>query len=232
MMETKQQSTTAILVFANSSSEETRRKKIAKSKPLFDALTANTLRTVKRTDIPFFHITEKEQIGDSFGARFCNAVQFVFDQGYENVITVGNDSPHLSKTHLLDAASQLKQGTSVIGPSADGGFYLMGLHCRDFKKSDFEDLSWQTSRLKGEISSVLFDKGKEIVFLSTLFDIDTIWDVEVICKNASGLAQDVTKAIRSLIASNGKIELPSILSVNGFHSPIHYNKGSPVFLSY
>ncbi|CAN0575163.1 unnamed protein product, partial [Ectocarpus sp. 12 AP-2014] len=66
-----------------------------KGERVFETLTKETLRKVKRTKQPYFHISEKEQTGNSFGERFTNAIQTVFDKGYEHIITVGNDTPQL-----------------------------------------------------------------------------------------------------------------------------------------
>ena len=72
---------TAILIFANSAKEE------ANANPLqivlfFETLTNETINKVKQTGLPYFHFTEKQQIGNSFGARFTNAIQSVFDKGF------------------------------------------------------------------------------------------------------------------------------------------------------
>ena len=66
---------TAILVFAQSSQEESRRKNIKKGEFLFETLTKHTLKIVAETGVPFFHFSEKLQEGSSFGARFLNAIQ-------------------------------------------------------------------------------------------------------------------------------------------------------------
>ncbi len=227
-MKIHEQHYTAVLVFANSSFEEMRRKKIDCGSQLFDALTRHTLKTVEKTGLPLFHITEDEQKGSSFGERFTNAMQYVFDQGFENVITVGSDSPHLTKTHILSAISQLEKGRSVIGPSADGGFYLMGLHRSDFEKSDFELLSWQTSRIREEVLDLLSLSYEKIHLLPTLFDIDTFRDLKTIAKYASGLSEKVLQLVRLMISLIIKSEIPVFSFVASFLSPIHFNKGSPI----
>lgn len=224
--------TTAILVFAQSSVQDTLQKNILGGSDLFDALTMNMLKTVEKTGLPYFHITEQQQSGSSFGERFANAIAYVFKQGFDNIITVGNDSPHLSSAHIATALSDLEGNRAVIGPSADGGFYLMGLNRSDFEKADFIGLSWQTSRLKEEIVSLLSAKRKDITLLTTLFDIDTLWDVKIIGKQSSGLPQKVVRAIRALISSNRKIELPLVFFSNGFHTSIPHNKGSPSLFTF
>ncbi|MFH6603044.1 DUF2064 domain-containing protein [Maribacter algicola] len=227
-MEPKHEHTTAILVFANSSGEETKRKAIKCGNRLFDALTANTLKTVKMAGMPFFHLTETEQRGDSFGERFANAIQYVFDLGYENIITVGNDSPHLTKVHLKTALIALETKKAIIGPSADGGFYLMGLHRSNFKKSVFEALSWQTSRLREEIVSILSDSGKKITMLPVLFDIDTIWDARIIAKHVVGIAENVLRIIQSIISPNHGAKTPPSSYIETLYSQNLFNKGSPL----
>ncbi|MGI9552257.1 MAG: TIGR04282 family arsenosugar biosynthesis glycosyltransferase [Aurantibacter sp.] len=221
------QHTTAILVFARSSGEELRHKKIAEGGQLFEVLTEHTLKTVKMTGLPVFHIAENLQQGVSFGERFANAVQYVFDQGYENVIAVGNDSPNLTRFHIEKAFAKLENGKSVIGPSADGGFYLMGLNRANFKKPDFISLSWQTSQLREEILKLLSDSGQETFLLPTLFDIDTFWDIKILGKYTFGLDQKLLKIIRSMLSSKEKIEIPTLFFFAGFPSKIPFNKGSP-----
>ena len=104
---------TAILVFANSSQEEISHKAIPKSGLLFDMLTQRTLKTVKKTKLPYFHLTEEHQVGDSFGERFTNAIQMVFTKGFEQIITIGNDTPQLRVSHILDASGHLENGKEV-----------------------------------------------------------------------------------------------------------------------
>jgi len=223
--------TTAILIFARSSTEEMRHKKLPKGQLLFDALTKHTLKTVEKTGLPYFHISEEAQKGNSFGERFTNAIQDVFDQGYLKIITVGNDSPHLNKGHIEKTIYQLENRKSVIGPSADGGFYLMGLHRSSFKKSDFEKLSWQTSNIWEEVNALLSISGKQIYSLPVLFDIDTFWDIKVIAKHISGLAQEVSKVIRSIVFSDKKIKVYTFSHFQRIHLQIPSNKGSPFTFS-
>ena len=230
LMESKRKHSTAILVFANSSNEELRFKKFAAGGRLFDALTKQTLRTVRKTGIPFFHITEHEQRGNSFGERFTNAIRTIFDEGHENIITVGNDSPHLTQTHLLNTLTKLEQGESVIGPSADGGFYLMGLHRPDFEKNDFEELSWQTAHIREEIMTLLTIGTKEVHLLPILFDLDTIWDAQIMVKHTAGLVDiAILNAIRSIVSTLKKLDYRSFFFVQRVASEIFFNKGSPVY---
>lgn len=219
---------TAILVFAHSSEEELRHKKINKGIILFDALTKHTLKTVKETGIPFFHFHEELQHGVSFGERFSNAIQSVFDLGYENIITVGNDSPHLTKTHIITALSALDNQKLVIGPSCDGGFYLMGLCQKDFEKSAFEELSWQTSKIREEVLELFSPIDSGYFILPQLFDIDSVWDIRAMATSTSRLSKRILSAITAIISVKGVIKIPLFISATGFYFRIPSNKGSPV----
>jgi uncharacterized protein len=116
---------TAILIFANSAEKELTSKSISSS-DFFNLLDSDTVKTVKKTNLPYFHFSEKEQIGSSFGERFTNAIEAVFNKGFEHVISLGNDIPHLRANHILKATQNLATSDYVLGPSTDGGFYLMG----------------------------------------------------------------------------------------------------------
>lgn len=216
------------MVFAHSSQEELKHKKISKGKSLFDALTRHTLKIVHETGIPFFHFNEELQHGISFGERFSNAIQKVFDQGYHRIITIGNDSPHLTKKNIVDAITALESNQMVIGPSCDGGFYLLGLHQKDFEKSAFEKLTWQTSKIRQEVLELFTSADADLLLLPQLFDIDSLADVMAIATYTSGLSIRILRAIGSIISTNQKIETPLFTSPIGYYCRIPSNKGSPI----
>lgn len=173
----KYSNNTAILVFAHSAQTELTNKAIPKGEVLFEGLTQETLRKVEKTGLPYFHFTETEQQGKSFGERFTNAIQAVFENGFDNIITIGNDTPQLKTAHLVKAHHALQEGKTVLGPSLDGGFYLMGIHKNNFDKETFNRLPWQRFSLFQRISSLLDQTDSILHQLPVLSDIDTFTDV-------------------------------------------------------
>lgn len=167
---------TAILVFARSAQQDAQQKGLANGDRLFDALTKETLQKVERTGIPFFHSTEMEQQGDTFGARFIHAIQDVFSKGFDSVITVGNDSPQLKTKHLVLAQEHLDHGNSVLGPSLDGGIYLMGLHRSQFDAHRFLELPWQELDLFKRLVQLVQTTTATVYELPVLADIDALND--------------------------------------------------------
>ena len=218
---------TAILVFALSSDEEQKRKKIRNGHELFNVLSEHTLKIVAKTGLPHFLITEKEQEGDSFGERFTNAIQAVFNKGYGSIITIGNDSPQLKTSHIQRAALLLTGNKSVIGPSADGGFYLMGLHRADFNADHFKDLPWQTSNLACRLKMEFSNTSHEIVILDRLFDIDDSHDLRILYQYTQQLSDLVRRIIISLLEAPASIDKPELPCIGQFRYSAHQNRGSP-----
>ncbi|WP_350286785.1 DUF2064 domain-containing protein [uncultured Croceitalea sp.] len=222
-----EQRTTAILIFANSSQKEHSHKSFAKHSPLFEVLNQQTVQKVKRSGLPYFHFTENEQMGNSFGERFVNAIQAVYDKGFKNVITIGNDSPQLKTAHLLKANAQLAKGKTVLGPSTDGGFYLMGLHKDNFDTNLFQRLPWQRFSLFRRISLLLKASRSELFQLPVLHDIDTREDIVVMLNYINSVSNKVLQIFRRIVQ---KLSASSARDVNLYaflFTRLTLNKGSP-----
>ena len=164
------------MVFARSAQQDAQQKGLINGDLLFHALTKETLQKVERSGLPFFHSTEMEQQGDSFGARFVHAIQEIFSKGFDSVITIGNDSPQLKTKHLVLAHQQLALGHTVLGPSLDGGIYLMGLHKCQFDAQQFLDLPWQRFALFKSIVQLAQKNTATVYRLPVLADIDVLND--------------------------------------------------------
>lgn len=222
---------TAILVFALSAEEELRHKKIFSGGRLFKALTSHTLGEVRKTGLPYYHFTEKEQSGHSFGERFAHAIQSLFDLGYDNVITVGNDSPQLKAKHLLRAQDCLSGGKNILGPSNDGGFYLMGIQRHGFDPKTFSELPWQTRNTFRDTILYFENIGIDHITLRPLTDIDSLVDISVLAH----AAKSISRAIRQLLAYFITSAHPFIFILKK-NIPIgvkaYRNKGSPMAFSW
>ena len=85
-------------------------------------------------------------------------------------LLIGADCPDLSSTHLMEAAATLARSPAVIGPAADGGYWLLGLdraipHCFDF-------VPWGTGTVAATTRARLADEGITPLELQTLHDCD------------------------------------------------------------
>ncbi|CAM3305568.1 DUF2064 domain-containing protein [Aequorivita lipolytica] len=221
---------TAILIFANSAQQEAVNKPFPKSSALFDELNKQTLQKVKRSGLPYFLFSEDEQLGTTFGERYTNAIQFVYNQGFENVITIGNDTPQLKTSQLIETAKKLEYSPIILGPSKDGGYYMMGLNRSQFNVETFLKLPWQTSQLTKHISRLLAAQRIKIVFLKMFADIDSITDVESVLNGFRNIGVNLKKILLSLFSSEKNTISFSPFFFQNTSKEIKLNKGSPLLL--
>ncbi len=82
------------------------------------------------------------QQGNDLGEKMENLTINVFSRGYENVIVIGSDMPLMTSKLLTEAMHCMEKYDCVIGPAADGGYYLIGMHRRI--PAIFSDIQWGT----------------------------------------------------------------------------------------
>ncbi len=221
----------AILIFANSSMEELKNKPIAYGQNLFNYFNSQTLKKVRKTNLPFVLCSEKDQCGATFAERFTNAIAALFDKGYEKIITIGNDSPNLRSADIIEASKKLVDNDIVIGPSMDGGIYLMGLHKGSFIKKNFLQLPWQTNQLAKTLINTILDNGLVLKSLRYLRDIDTIHDL----KRFSRYTRHLSLIFKHILLTIFETSFIAILFREGFVprivTSVYFNKGSPSLTS-
>lgn len=187
-------SSTAILLFVRSAYEEVREKDLFPKVGYYGQLkltfrlNQNARRIAARTPFPLFVIAGEAQRGHSFAERFTNAIQDVFDQGFTNVISIGNDCLNLNPKHIVEAGNELKNHKLVLGPTADGGAYLIGLNKSFFQKEVFSLLPWQQKDLFSAFQSWASRTGNSIGLLQKHTDVD----------NANSLKKVISKLSKSL----------------------------------
>jgi len=155
----------------------------------------------------------------------------VFEQGYDSVITVGNDTPQLRKHHILQAAKEIDKNKCVVGPSIDGGFYLMGLSKKQFREISFLDLPWQTKSLEKIISLQFAATQTEVIKLDTLLDVDSTSDLKALFKLSQHISKKLLSILSSLLTANLIISLTFQLFIGRWERKNYFNKGSPEFLA-
>ncbi len=222
---------TAILIFAQTAATATQAKAIGDGNTLFDVLNEQTLKTVQQTGLPYFVSNEYVQEGDSFGSRFVNAFQSVFDAGFDRVIAVGNDTPHLNTQHILKAAIVLDNQSLVLGPSLDGGFYLLGLNRSAFDAQELLSLPWQSRQLTNALLKCFsYYSQEDVVLLPQLIDIDSLDDVFLIKKFlfSFSLKRIIKQVILLLTETTFDIPCHYQGSTGIYHQAIPTNKGSPL----
>ena len=117
-----------------------------------------------------------EQVGDDLGKRMDHALTESLKRGYQYALVIGTDIPALSLETYKRAVSLLKTQDIVLGPTHDGGYYLIGL--KRPTPEIFTDISWSMGNvcvLTQEKAQVL---GRTVGLLDFECDIDTFEDIQ------------------------------------------------------
>ena len=118
------------------------------------------------------------QAGENLGERMKNAFIDAFAMNFKRVVLIGSDIPDLPLEFIEKAFTSLQEKDVVIGPSIDGGYYLIGFKDKNFSLRAFEGIPWSTKRVFEETVKVLKQEGLTVHALQPLRDIDTIDDLK------------------------------------------------------
>jgi rSAM/selenodomain-associated transferase 2/rSAM/selenodomain-associated transferase 1 len=111
-----------------------------------------------------------EQSSGDLGERMKTSFLEAFRQGAQQVVLHGTDIPGLTAQHIDDAFEALKNHDLVLGPSTDGGYWLIGLK----KPTDlFDRVEWGTSPVFEKTVAAARGQGLSMYVLSPLTDMDT-----------------------------------------------------------
>lgn len=123
-----------------------------------------------------FDLKFSRQSEGDLGQRLSCAVEQEFAAGARGVIVIGSDCPALTETMLQDAAEKLRAGNDlVLGPAADGGYYLIGLSRPE--DSLFEGISWGGAEVAKNTLARAGARGLRCSLLPELADVDRPGDL-------------------------------------------------------
>lgn len=198
---------TAILFFSRTAEQEAAFKTFHPSldqkanTAIGHALIQSTQKTLAKTGLPVYNFDHHSQLGTGFGERLANSVEKVFNLGYTNLIVVGNDCPSLSSSLIKKVNQQLDHDDLVLGPSTDGGVYLIGLNKKVYHRATFIELPWQDSTLQNGWKQYAQKELIQIKWLATQKDVDNANDLKFILnsfKNFQALKKQLLKIINIL----------------------------------
>jgi rSAM/selenodomain-associated transferase 1 len=107
-----------------------------------------------------------------FGSCLLGAIAELLKRGHQAAVVLNSDSPTLPTALLVETAEMLALpgDRAVIGPSTDGGYYLLGLkhaHARLF-----EDVAWSTERVARQTLERAAEIGLSVHVLPAWYDVD------------------------------------------------------------
>jgi rSAM/selenodomain-associated transferase 1 len=118
---------------------------------------------------------KKLQKGADLGERMHHAFDTAFNKGYKKVLIIGSDLFDLTSSIITSAFEALETYDISIGPSLDGGYYLLGM--KKLQPEVFKNKKWGTDSV---LEHTLQDlKKQKIKLLKALNDIDTLEDLQL-----------------------------------------------------
>src|SRR5207237_7614324 len=121
------------------------------------------------------------QRGDEFGERLYFAVEDLFKCGFESVCLIDSDSPTVPTENFEQAVELLSTSEDrvVLGPSDDGGYYLIGV--KKPQRHLFEQIDWSTERVLNQTMQRATEIGIEVKLLPTGYDVDDDASLRRLC---------------------------------------------------
>jgi len=112
------------------------------------------------------------QRGEKFGERLYFAVEDLFNCGFESVCLIDSDSPTVPAENFQKAIELLSMSEDrvVLGPSDDGGYYLIGV--KKPHRHLFDQIDWSTERVLIQTMQRATAIGLELKLLPTGYDVD------------------------------------------------------------
>lgn len=133
------------------------------------------------------------QKGEGLGERMRQAFEETFAAGYRRVILIGTDHPTLPSAWIQEGFSLLDgQGAVVLGPTGDGGFYLIGMN-ESFSQV-FEGMTYSHEAVFEQTAARVASCGASLQTLPEWYDVDTFDDLK---RLAADMRRESTGAMRT-----------------------------------
>lgn len=163
---------------------------------------------------PGFHLVP--QRGELLGDRLIFALEDLFRLGFESICLINSDSPTVPAQYLAEAAAVLAQpeDTVTLGPTEDGGYYLIGV--KKLHRALFKDISWSTERVLEQTIGRSKQEGVKVHLLPTWYDVDDRTSLQRLCaelfspagKAAVGYGAPATREyLENLLKKEGRTRL-------------------------
>lgn len=126
------------------------------------------------------------QCGDDLGSRMSAFFDSQLQAGCQSVVLLGTDCPNIPLAAVQQAFTQLASNEVVLGPSEDGGYYLIGVSRR--VPPIFDDMPWSTPELWQATISKLADAGIRYSVLQPWYDVDEMHDLTRLIEDLGAIA--------------------------------------------
>lgn len=118
---------------------------------------------------------KKLQSGNDLGERMSGSFSMAFENGFKKAVIIGSDCPDLTSDTIESAIGLLDDYDMVVGPSKDGGYYLLGL--KRYYPDLFSGIEWSSNQVLKSTIQKAVNLDLIVKKLPVLNDIDTIEDL-------------------------------------------------------
>ena len=115
------------------------------------------------------------------------------ESGAEKAILIGSDIPSLPADHIYAAIDRLDHSDVILGPTTDGGFYLIGTG--SLLPDVFPDLTWSTERVFEQATEGIQQHGLRLGLIPPWTDIDTPEDLDAVLRDPRGAPLCHTRSV-------------------------------------
>ena len=142
----------------------------------------------------FFQRTLPSAIGlieawlPDFGDCLFHTIEQILARGHDGAVVLNADSPTLPTEFLVETAEVLARpgDRAVLGPSSDGGYYLLGL--KTAHRHMFHDIAWSTERVAAQTLERAHEIGLDVHRLPAWYDVDDVDDLTRLYVDLDGAA--------------------------------------------
>ncbi|HXK26914.1 MAG TPA: TIGR04282 family arsenosugar biosynthesis glycosyltransferase [Candidatus Binatia bacterium] len=159
---------------------------------------------MKQLAPPNFHCFA--QRGGDLSERMDAAFIDLWRRGHRNVVLVGSDLPALPLSYLETAFGLLVTSTHqvVLGPSRDGGYYLVGMN--QPTPEMFQNMTWSHNQVLAQTTDKLGKLGIQPALLPGWFDIDSFEDLKQLKALSEPTARGAVRRTLSYIEGLGLLD--------------------------
>jgi rSAM/selenodomain-associated transferase 1 len=138
------------------------------------------------------------QTGDDLGARLDHALQHCLALGYERVAIMNSDGPTLPVDCLVEAFDTLSDHIDVVlGPSDDGGYYLIGL--KQPAPRLLREVQMSTPHVTADTLALAEAEGLRVKLLPVWYDVDDVASLRRLSEELAAAPEHIAPHTRSFL---------------------------------
>ena len=137
-------------------------------------------RCCQKLGLKDFYLQGKGSLGERMKRQILQHQKNSLLNKDRPLIFIGTDLPNLCHIELLETLARLKSSDVVIGPSNDGGYWLIAFSSKILSNNLFQpfiDIQWSTSNVMQKTIDNLKKRNIKIDYLNIKIDIDNIFDL-------------------------------------------------------